>query len=81
MKNSLKKFDLEHSKENIIVEVIFYEEKHRCSCVGVLLQQNDTEIKIGFNAKDDVVIDSLIIKTKNIIELQELNSKSIKILK
>lgn len=81
MKYSIKKFNIEKSKKNIIVKVTFFEEKYKCSCVGVLLRQDEDEIKIGFNAKDNIVIDSLIISTKNIIRIDELDIKSIPVLK
>jgi hypothetical protein len=79
MKKQILKFFPDKSKGNILVEVDFLiGNKNRYKCVGVLMNETTEKIRIGFNAKDNVVEDYLDINAKDIINVREIDKKEIK---
>ena len=79
MKKQIPKLFPNKSKNNIIVKVDFWSNnKNQYECVGVLMNETDKKIRIGFNAKNDVVEDYLDINTKNIINIRKISKKEIR---
>ena len=78
MKKQILKFFPDKSKDNIIVEVNFSaKDKNKYECVGALMHETDKKIRIGFNAKNNVVIDYLDINVKDIINIRKVSKKEI----
>ena len=74
----ITKFYPEKHKKNIIVEVDFTLDNQKFKCVGVLLREDEEKIRVGFNAKNDEVIDFLDIKYTNLIEIKKIKNNLIK---
>lgn len=75
----IKKILDENNPENTIVRVIFFgSDKNKYECVGVLTKDEENLIRVAFNAKDNVVVDYLDIKRKDIVKIEVLNSSKIK---
>lgn len=84
MLNPIPKFFPENNPNNIIVEVIMFvpnmTDGDTFKCAGVLIKENDSGIRIGFNAKGDQVIDYLDIEYRSILEIKEVSKRDIKII-
>lgn len=68
----------ENNTENTIVHVVLRaSDNEEYECVGVLMKDEEDLIRVGFNAKNDVVVDYLDIKRLDIISINVLNSSDI----
>ncbi|MHB0978274.1 MAG: hypothetical protein ACYC1K_02640 [Minisyncoccota bacterium] len=76
---SLPKFFPKNKKNNIIVELtILDDKKNKYKCTGVLMKENNSVLRIGFNARNNTVIDYLDVKIKQILDIKMIKSKEIK---
>lgn len=76
--NKIKKYYPQNKKTNIVVEVCFLSpKKEKHMCVGVLINESEESVRIGFNAKNDKLVDFIDIPNKNIIDMKELHSQEI----
>jgi hypothetical protein len=76
--NQIKKYYPQNKKTNIVVETCFLSpKKEKHMCVGVLINESEESVRIGFNAKDEKLVDFLDISNKNIVDIRELSKKEI----
>jgi len=70
-----------NNPDNTVVRIILLgDDGEKYDCVGVLTKESPTMIRVSFNAKNDVVMDYLDIKRKEIIKIDVIgDSKIIKI--
>lgn len=72
-----KKLLDENDPENTIVHVVFISEndpkKEEYESLCVLLKEDADTVTFSFNAKDDVVIDSLVLKRSEIVSIELLD--------
>ena len=71
----------EISSDNLIIRIIFIaEDENVYEAVGVLVKGEEKKIRIGFNAKNDVVVDFLDIDIENILKIEKISLNKIKTL-
>lgn len=76
--NLITKLNPHKRKQNIIVEVSFLSSKKmKFKCAGVLIKETDECIRVGFNAKDNQLVDFLDIDNKDLISVNEIPSAEI----
>ena len=76
----MKKFPDEFNSENTIVHVVMRENKNddtAYECVGALMKEDEGNIRVAFNAKNDVVLDDLDIPKSDIISIDILDPATI----
>ena len=70
MNKQIQKFHPENSDEDIIVEVTFTKEDGiTYKCAGILAEEKEDSILIGFTVKDDKIQDYLEIKNDKILDI------------
>jgi len=80
--NPIKKLYPHERGQNIIVEVTFLSStKDIFKCAGVLIKETDECIRVGFNAKDNQLVDFLDIDNKDLINVKEIPNDEIGVLK
>lgn len=73
-----KKLLNKNNPENTLVSVVFVNNfKEEFECVGVLIKEQKDFIRVGFNAKNDKVVDYVDIKRSDILSISILDSSSI----
>lgn len=77
MNKNLPKFFPENDKENVIIEVTILRDNDTYKAVGVLIKESDVDIRLGFNAKNDKVIDYIDIEYKHILAMEKVGAQDI----
>lgn len=76
--NSIKLLD-KTNPENTIVRVVFrgkFNEEYECA--GVLMIEKEGLIRVAFGAKNDIVVDYVDIKRKDIVSITIVNPSDVK---
>lgn len=67
-----------NNPKNTVVRIILLgDDNEKYECVGVLTKETASMIRVSFNAKNDVVMDYLDIKRKEIISIDILNENEV----
>lgn len=78
LNNQIKKYYPQNKKTDTVVEVCFLSpKKEKHICVGVLIKESEESVRIGFNAKNNKLVDFIDIYNKNILDIKELYNKEI----
>ena len=73
--------DQNDTENNTVVELLIQgSDGNHYRCVGVLMWEKDSICRIGFNAKNDEVIDFLDLNKKEILEMRKVEENEIKLL-
>jgi len=73
--------DQNDTENNTVVELLIKSSNgSHCKCVGVLMWEKDSVCRIGFNSKNDEVIDFLDLNKKEILEMRKVEEREIKLL-
>ncbi len=80
MIENIPKFFPEKSDNNIVVEVSISNGGDIYKATGVLIKELDNSIRLGFNSKNDKVIDFLDIDYKDILDLRKIETGEIMVL-
>ena len=70
----------ENNPENTIVHVVMREDKSsdtEYECVGVLMEENENMVRVAFNAKNDKVVDDLVIPRLDVISINVLDPSTL----
>lgn len=66
--------------QNKIVHIVFERGGVLHECIGVLMSENESAVRVAFNAKDDVVKDDLIIDRSVIRSMEAIPRSLIRVM-
>jgi hypothetical protein len=71
---------MQKEENNTIIYIQMYDEsQNEYECLGVLMGETDSTIRVAFNAHNDVVRDDIIIQKDKIIKFEKLPESAIKV--
>ena len=74
-----KKILDKNNPENTVVHLVLRDDNNEeYDCVGVLVREEEQEIRVAFSAKNDKVVDFLDIKRPEIVSINIVSPESIK---
>ncbi|NNM83954.1 hypothetical protein HKL94_01940 [Candidatus Parcubacteria bacterium] len=75
----MKKLLNPNTSENTIVHIAMRgSDKNEYECVGVLVREEAKSIRVGFNAKNDIIMDYLDIPKPDILSIEVMNPAKIR---
>ncbi len=73
--------DRNDTENNTVVELLIQgSDGNQYKCVGVFMWEKDSICRIGFNAKNDEVIDFLDLNKEEILEMRKVEDSEITLL-
>ena len=71
---------MQKEENNIIIYIQMYDDsQNEYECLGVLMEETDSTIRVAFNAHNNVVRDDIIIQKDKIIKFEKFPESAIKI--
>lgn len=71
---------MQKQENNAMIYIQMYDDaQNEYECIGVLMEETGSTLRVAFNAHNDVVRDDIIIQKDKIIKFEKLPESAIKI--